>query len=361
MNTTQLFGYTLGIAASLVEGFNQWDDLGLVKLKEKGDLVLFNYTKKAQYERQWTPLERISRGLIIHRITGEIVALPFEKFFNWGEDGRQSKGHMVHVANKMDGSLGILYRDAGKLKIATRGSFESDQALWATHYLHNNNLDLWCIPNELTLLFEIIYPENKVVLDYEEERLTLIGARNRFSGKYLSYASLHQIAMTVGLDVVDMVQVNDVSELLAWCKEVEGKEGWVVEFSDDLRFKFKTDWYVNRHRAISHFSPKRVAEWWKVGEHHTQISSLPDELYDEARAIVKDLELTYYAYLNQVNGWYDLLQKENLPTRKEQALWVKAQAPKQYDSFLFGLLDKKSIKPKLKQLVIDDCLQMIKD
>src|SRR5437879_3247967 len=44
--------------------------------------LLFNYTEKAMHEDTWNEVERIARGLIMDYETGEVVALPFEKFFN---------------------------------------------------------------------------------------------------------------------------------------------------------------------------------------------------------------------------------------------------------------------------------------
>ena len=48
-------------------------------------LRLFNYTELAQFQKAWNPVTRACRGLIINRLTGEIVARPFPKFFNHGE------------------------------------------------------------------------------------------------------------------------------------------------------------------------------------------------------------------------------------------------------------------------------------
>lgn len=63
-------------------GFTEWDKYGHVYTKEKDDLILFNYKPEAQFEGAWNFFERVSRGLIISRETGKIVARPFDKFFN---------------------------------------------------------------------------------------------------------------------------------------------------------------------------------------------------------------------------------------------------------------------------------------
>ena len=147
-----------------LSGVTDWKQYGHVNVRENGDLLLFNYTQMAIFGGDWNPFEMMSRGLIINRRTGEIVARPFDKFWNWLEGGRTASGHIVTVTEKLDGSLGILYRDNGEYKIATRGSFDGEQAVWATNFLKDYyNL---AVPDELTLLFEIVYPENRVVVDY---------------------------------------------------------------------------------------------------------------------------------------------------------------------------------------------------
>src|SRR5690349_16609824 len=74
-------------------------------------LRIFNYSEKTQYERMWNPVTRTCRGLIINDETGEIVARPFPKFFNYGEpatEGLDTSGPAC-TTDKMDGSLGIMY------------------------------------------------------------------------------------------------------------------------------------------------------------------------------------------------------------------------------------------------------------
>lgn len=139
-----------------VEGFTDWAELGDVRVVSKDDLLLFSYTDKAQYAGRWNPFERMSRGLIINRVTGEIVARPFDKFFNWGERGQVTDMPIVSVTEKVDGSLVISRRDeSGNIVFSTRGSFDSEQARWATKWLHqsyaSSHFQYW--PDDCTFMF----------------------------------------------------------------------------------------------------------------------------------------------------------------------------------------------------------------
>lgn len=148
----------------VVSGETNWHQYGVVNTKEYDDLILFNYGTIFRPYHRWTFFERISRGLILNKHTGEVVARPFDKFWNWGEKGWKPKGDIKHVYAKEDGSLGILYRHNGEYCIATRGSFTSPQALRATKILQKN-YGLTTLWDDWTLLFEIIYPENRIVVD----------------------------------------------------------------------------------------------------------------------------------------------------------------------------------------------------
>lgn len=127
---------------------------------ENPDIRIFNYTQKCQFSKEWNDVTRACRGLILNVKTGEIVANPFPKFFNYGEVDVKIPAEKPIVIEKMDGSLGILYWLHGDPYIATRGSFVSEQALWATKWFREN-----CDPDKFnqdyTFLFEIIYPANR--------------------------------------------------------------------------------------------------------------------------------------------------------------------------------------------------------
>lgn len=130
-------------------------------------LRILNYTAKAAYDSVWNNVTMRCRGLIFEESSLRVVARPFPKFFNYGqpEAGELDLNAGAVVTDKLDGSLGILYPGDHGYQIATRGSFTSEQALHATEVFQERYAD-WQPDDDLTYLFEIIYPENRVVLDY---------------------------------------------------------------------------------------------------------------------------------------------------------------------------------------------------
>jgi RNA ligase len=193
----------LQISILAVAGETDWKKYGEVNTQIWEDLIIFNYSEKAIYDGRWNFFERVSRGLIINKRTGEIVARPFDTYFNWMEKDQKSDGRIVSITEKIDRSLGILYRYKGHYGIATRGSLTSDWARYATRFLNTfHNLD--GLPQAYTLLFEIIYPDIRVMIDKGPIcDLVILAIRNRFTGEYLPRDQVRTIAAIHNFAIFD--------------------------------------------------------------------------------------------------------------------------------------------------------------
>jgi len=104
------------------------------------DLEICNYTAKTQYNKMWDNYTLMCRGLILDS-QHNIIAKPFPKFFNLNETPETSRSNLPNeipkISEKLDGVLGILYPEKNKVAISSRGSFTSDQAIWATGWMRN--------------------------------------------------------------------------------------------------------------------------------------------------------------------------------------------------------------------------------
>ena len=259
-----------------------------------------------------------------------------------------AKGVLVH------NSLGILYRQDGEYKIATRGSLDGEQAKWATRYLNMHFYEvLNDIPDELTLLFEIIYKDNRIVVDYgNTEGLILLAARSRENGEYLPmYPDVFELAEKFGFDLVESVSFNSLVDIITATGEIEAdQEGWVVEMSDGSRWKFKGDAYVEVHKAMSNLSVKTMLAAIQnesvglgylligVPEH---ILKLPEHIQDEAivirdKIIDRHIDISY-----SVDAAFSEIDADMM-TRKEFAMWVNTEH-RYLSMYLFALYDDKNI------------------
>jgi len=343
----------------LISGFTEWKQLGEVnvRLNEDGNLALFNYSDLCTFQRRWNWFERVSRGLILHTRTGEVVARPFDKFFNWGELEEKPRGLPTEVAEKCDGSLGILYRHdphgygGDCTKVATRGSFNSEQALWATEYL--KKYDLEDLPNEFTLLFEIIYPTNRIIVDYGlRQDLVLIGVRDRFTGYDYCFSEVREIARTFGFSVPEIMFEVPMEDLLlrAECLPVN-QEGWVCRFSDGSRAKVKGKEYMEMARTIRKMTDRFIFKSLSEKGYEETMMNSPEEFHPrvvECWEIFHKVEKRLYDQVMEALG-----QISGLQTRKEMAFYLKAQCPNLL-SWVMSEYDGRSCLPQIKYHIMKE-------
>jgi RNA ligase len=225
--------------------------------------AILNYTDKCTYDRQWDDVTRKCRGLIYQVGNGEVLARPFEKIFNLGEpDAPEVDLYTVgEVLDKADGSLGILYPTAFGWAVATRGSFESDQAKWATKKLQEYLDDGWEPTDGLTYLVEIVFPANRIVLDYgDTEALVLLATLDTETGVAypLDQKWPDQTVEQLGYGVT-------LQEAMSW-GDRENREGFVFRpcFSN-TRIKVKQEDYVLKHRIVFGLNARSVWEVLRVG------------------------------------------------------------------------------------------------
>jgi RNA ligase len=268
-------------------------------VSDDGKLAVYTYTDQCVFDRAWDPITRNSRGHIFNLETGECVASPFSKFFNLNECDETlyekfdwSKPYEVY--EKVDGWIGILFRHGGKFQVASRGSFHSAGAVWATNFAQG--IDFSCLPDEATLCFEIITPDQRIILDYGGQKtLMLLAAFNRRSGQEYPRETVEEWGKKVGLPVVKKYDCS-IEDCLRLQKESTGKEGFVIRFQDGRRVKVKTDWYMILAKIMSNLSP--IAVWETMSNGKVQdafMTRIPEELRSLAEEYKRVLETQYAA------------------------------------------------------------------
>ncbi len=309
-----------------------------VQRHPEAELFIYNYTQKTQYEQEWNEITLQCRGLILDRNL-EPAARPFRKFFNWGEKENQLiPDEPFEVFEKLDGSLGILYWLNGRPFIATRGSFTSDQALKATDILYRkySNL-LGDLDQTKTYLFEIIYPENRIVVDYGGmEDLILLGVLHTRTG-------VEQPEFNPGFTPAPRFDgVNDLHTLKNL--EENNKEGFVVRFRSGLRYKVKFEEYLRIHRIVTQVSNISIWEYLREGKSLEDIlDRVPDEFFQWVRKTDASLQEAFRSIEKVAQAEFKVLD-----TRKETALYFLQCT---YPTLLFALLDGKDYRPLIWKLV----------
>jgi len=224
-------------------------------------LAILNYTERATYERVWTEITRQCRGLIYNTDTREIVARPWRKFHNYGEPSAPALDLTApaSVTDKLDGSLAIFYPVPGGWAVATRGSFASEQAIHATRLLAERYPE-FVPPPGMTVLAEIIYPENRIVVDYGDmDDLVLLGAVDIATGEAVDP---DWVPMWPG-PIAETMAARTLADALAMLPR-EGREGVVVRLGDGSTVKLKQADYLALHRVLTGTSARSVWEYLTV-------------------------------------------------------------------------------------------------
>jgi hypothetical protein len=336
-------------------------------------LTIWNYTEKVQYEGLWDEVTLSCRGLITEDTTDKILVRPLKKFFNYeeliGKDVIPSKGDYVYIQEKMDGSLGILFNYNNEWIMATRGSFTSDQAIKGLEILKSKYI-LDTFEPSVAYLCEIIYPENRIVVNYKKEKVMFLSASINwgFNGwKESDDSELHWTTACAyfrmsGIKKSDIVKTeqhfNFSDELYKSLKEKNenNKEGFVLRFHPgNFRMKIKFEEYVRLHKIMTNLSTTAV---WEVlsngGNMDDLLKNVPDEFYDKIKEyenILKDefsiLMKEYEWIFNKVrNVYFEVNQKEF--NRAEFAMLAKRY---KHPSLLFGMLDGKDVSQNIWKIV----------
>lgn len=309
---------------------------GHITARHHDGRTIYNYTPKAQYERHWNHTTRTCRGLIVE--DGEVIARPFPKFFNYGELEGINLDTPVTVYDKLDGSLGIAYPADGSWKIATRGSMQSEQAVWATAFLTEHFPDPGFEPG-VTYLFEIIYPDNRIVVDYGTRTdLVLLGGVEIATGDLVSAYDLPWDG-----EIVEVFNARTFRDALA-LPERPGQEGLVIRINGTNELvKVKQDDYVRLHKIVTGWNEKTVWEWLSEGRDIAEIiADVPDEFHAWVKEVSARLAEAHTGEVSAATREHVRIIA-SLPdgwTRRDYAAQA-SQSP--WRGALFMLLDNRSI------------------
>jgi T4 RnlA family RNA ligase len=309
-------------------------------------LTIWNYSPKVQYESLWDDITIQCRGLVTD-FEGNIVARPFKKFFNYEElKPEDIPNETFDVFEKLDGSLGILFNYKGEWVLATRGSFTSDQAKKGWEILQK--YDYKRLIEDKTYLFEIIYKENRIVVDYDYEDLIILGVIDNNDG--YEYKIFDERIHLEGIRFVNMYRnlgfkfvkkydgIKDYSTLKEIIKDDE--EGFVIRFQSGFRMKIKGEEYKRLHRILTNISNRNIWEYLKDGKPLDElIDKVPDEFYDWVKETKENFENEFQKIKEEYESLYNsILNSNEIFSRKDFA--IKA-INSNFPSILFSMYDNR--------------------
>jgi hypothetical protein len=283
-----------------------------LKIKEKGDLILFKYN---QIDSDfYNPIVRESRGIILEKDTWKIVCRGFDKFGNFSE-GYTDKVDFstAKIQEKIDGSIIKLFYYNNKWNIATNGmisAFDCDLPstalfgddapqtfgdLFTLAITKNAYKEVYhalmgmesALDENKTYIFEVVSPYNKVVISYPHPDIYHLGTRDNVTGL--------ESVEDIGVPHPQSYSFNSIEDVVANAKNLPyDAEGYVVVDSQYRRCKVKGAMYLSLHHLKGEGNPseKRLLELVRSNEGEELLSYFP-----EFEGGYKKLEVLYEKFI----------------------------------------------------------------
>lgn len=274
---------------------------GLVteRLHDTLPLAIYCYGRKAVYDNVWDDVTTKTRGLIVDLNTGDIVARPYEKFFSVDQmpplldeaERQESLGIKPVITEKVNGCLGIFWKYGIHWGIASKGSFHSPHAKFATEWMekHIEEFGTLVFPEGYTPVFEIICQEVQPhVIKYDNDGLVLLDFININTGEELYKVNMHK---SPGLISYANINHLAIARIFGNCSPIESIlkedseeiEGYVATYNrpgkSPLKLKIKFPTFL-KNRKIFYEEQKR--------KENPKNDSKYAEIFNEASTMLRD-------------------------------------------------------------------------
>jgi RNA ligase len=285
---------------------------------------------------------------------GRVCSRPLHKFFNAGEnesvslDALRKRDDLVAVFEKLDGSMiatalvGGTWNNGtwggGTLAFRSKKVFDSSVVKLTEAFLAlPENEDILTFAavvarNDMTAIFELTHPDARIVVAQDQPQLRLLHVRDNQTGKYVTESSPGVRAL-IKLDNIPMAPrypLATIDELLAKLENMEGQEGFILQYANGDMVKLKCPWYNRLHRSITFLRERDIA-----------LSAINEELDDLKAVLVEagvDLTEVNAVEKRLVGRLLEVMLDIEDAVTADQHLDRKAFALKHKGAPLFGLM-----------------------
>ena len=263
-----------------------------ITVKESGNLAILNYAIVADFT---DPVVQEARGIIIDTEKLDVVCWPFRKFGNFGE------GYVdvidwdtARVQEKVDGSIVKLWFDHrnDRWQWSTNSMIDASEAHamdGAVSFMalisraeNYKDIKFKTLDANKTYIFELVAPEQKIVIQYEYPYLYHIGTRSNITGE--------ESNDDIGIRKPTEYPIHSLSECIKAAEALNREEedvqheGFVVVDSNWHRIKVKSPEYVYAHHLASCrvYTKKRILPLIRANDRSLEelIETAPDsEVY----------------------------------------------------------------------------------
>lgn len=227
--------------------------------------------------KDWVKEDLIYRSSVWTE-AGFPVSLSLPKFFNLGErdDVVPPSMHDCSFVEKEDGSCLILsfykgefiHRTRGTLDVAVLDNGHEINEIYSQYPILRDFEQISSFNDRLfvdggtaafSLIFEWVTPTNRIIKEYKNNDVFLIGCVLHDDYSLLTQKELDDLAEKMGVKRPRYYHFNDLDEALASIAQFDGSEGVCMYFNGDQNIvKIKSSWYLNLHRMKDKTSFKNI-------------------------------------------------------------------------------------------------------
>lgn len=344
-------------------------DDGLINTQVSADgLRLYNYSHKCQYAKAWDEITMQARGIVVDK-DDNVVAFPFKKFFNLEEFPEKVPAWPPEtVTEKVDGSAIIAFVYNGELRLNTRGSFNSDQAIKAREIMKGRykqcSIDMLKSFKDHTHIFEVIYKENKIVVDYgDKEELVYLGSIVTDTGE--------DVGLIPALkETFPCVMEHDSASLEKLMgQDQTNREGFVLRWKDGFRVKAKFAEYVRLHRLLTGINEKSIWAELRAGRPlDSFMEAVPEEFLRFVKETEEGLHNTFAEIEKQAKMEYGechaelLAENADLEDEKDyRKRFASFARNKTHPAILFQMFDDRSYADNIWKLIEPKYIKSFKE
>lgn len=253
------------------------------------------------------PIVRECRGLVLEADSWEVVAKPFDRFFNAGEDPEGLAAfnwRRCWCQAKEDGALLIAYAYRGAWHVNTSGSFGLSRAgssgrTWAELFWRATGLGPGRLDPLCTYVWELCSPHIQVVRAYPQTTAFLLSMFEAATCRELAVEDVDREAARLGVRRPESYRLGSMAEVAEFLAGKERDdptfEGVILRDDAGLRLKVKSRTYLAAHHAQGaglSFHPRRLVPLILSGE-IDEVAAYYPEVREAADRLRRELEAAW--------------------------------------------------------------------
>jgi RNA ligase len=211
-------------------------------------------------------------------------------------------------------------------------------------------------------MFEWTSRKNRIVIDYKEDNLIVIGVRNIIKGNYLLHDNIKELVEDYGVPCVEMIpSFSDIEDAIDHVAPLMNDEGVVIQFLSGHMLKIKADDYVLRHRSKDQITQEKNVISTILSE---GVDDLIPLLTSEDSEKILSFQSRFYEEVDKtVSGMEIIFETGNktYPDRKDFSLnYVKRHFSPSVASILFAMKSGTSARDFILNMIQKSCVSQTK-